>query len=96
MTSPKNPAPITTTRPDAPSRETGPVRMCVICRKRFPKGELQRFTCPVHGELALTVDSSGKRPGRGFYLCRDAACRNKFEQYKGWQKKCKGVGHVHE
>jgi hypothetical protein len=75
-------------------RAEGPVRMCVICRRRFSKDELQRFTCPVHGALTLTADSTGNRPGRGFYLCRDAACRNKFERFKGWQKKCKGVGHV--
>ena len=71
-----------------------PIRMCVICRQRFSKNELYRFTCPVHGELTLTADSTGKTPGRGFYLCRDAACRNKFERFKGWQKKCKGVGNV--
>ena len=80
---------------DTAARIEGPVRMCVICRRRFPKDELYRFTCPVHGELTLTADSTGNKPGRGFYLCRDAACRNKFERFKGWQKKCKGVGHVH-
>ncbi|NCD25581.1 MAG: YlxR family protein [Deltaproteobacteria bacterium] len=78
------------TRDDQSAPTSGPVRMCVICRRRFPKNELDRFTCPVHGELTLTADISGKKPGRGFYLCRDAACRNKFERFKGWQKKCKG------
>lgn len=79
-----------------PTREKAtPIRMCVICRQRFVKNDLQRYTCPVHGELTLTADTTGKKPGRGFYLCRNAACRNKFERFKGWQKKCKGVGHVH-
>lgn len=72
-----------------------PIRMCVICRQRFDKHELQRYTCPVHGELGLSKDNTGKNPGRGFYLCHNMACQKKFEYFKGWQKKCKGVGHVH-
>lgn len=83
-----------------PTRETPhtkhtPVRMCVICRQRFAKGELSRFTCPDGGELKLICDPSGKKPGRGFYICRAETCRSKFDRFKGWQKKCKGVGHVH-
>jgi predicted RNA-binding protein YlxR (DUF448 family) len=40
--------------------------MCVVCRQRFFKDELLRFVCPVHGELTLTADSTGKLPGRAF------------------------------
>jgi len=78
----------------SPDRADSPVRMCVVCRRRFAKDDLLRFTCPEPGGLALALDVTGKRAGRGFYVCRDAACRNKFERFKGWQKKCKGVGHV--
>lgn len=72
-----------------------PIRMCIICKQRLAKKELQRYTCPTHEELKLTMDDTGKNPGRGFYLCYTAACQKKLERFKGWQKKCKGVGHVH-
>ncbi|MDY0275016.1 MAG: DUF448 domain-containing protein [Desulfomicrobium sp.] len=72
-----------------------PIRMCVICKQRFEQKALQRYTCPVHGELKLRMDNTSKNPGRGFYVCHNLACQKKFEHFKGWQKKCKGGGHVH-
>ncbi|NLZ53839.1 MAG: YlxR family protein [Thermoanaerobacteraceae bacterium] len=49
-----------------------PLRMCVGCREMKPKKELIRVVRSPEGEI--TIDSRGKSPGRGAYLCRDNAC----------------------
>ena len=58
------------TRP-APLRRL-PERTCVACRTTHPKGELVRLVRTPDG--TITVDASGRAPGRGAYLCRTAAC----------------------
>ncbi|MGC8904978.1 YlxR family protein [Thermus sp.] len=45
-----------------------PLRMCVACRKRRPKGELLRILLT---ETGFHLDPSGKLPGRGAYVCPD-------------------------
>ena len=45
-----------------------PIRMCVACRRRRPKGELLRILVTEEG---FVIDPSGKRPGRGAYVCPD-------------------------
>ena len=72
-----------------------PVRMCVVCRERFPKSELTRFVCPeTQRELAESgpVPDPGKnKPGRGYYLCVQAECREAFpKRIIGLMKKRKG------
>ena len=52
-----------------------PMRMCVACREMRAKKDLMRVVRTAEGELAL--DPSGKRSGRGAYLCRSAACVQK-------------------
>ncbi len=52
-----------------------PERMCVGCREMKPKRELLRVVKSPQGEIAL--DKTGKMPGRGAYVCRDAACLTK-------------------
>lgn len=49
-----------------------PMRMCVGCREMKPKWELIRVVRSPEGEVSM--DATGKKPGRGAYLCRDAAC----------------------
>lgn len=46
--------------------------MCVGCRAMKPKRELVRIACNKEGEI--TVDPTGKAPGRGAYVCRSSAC----------------------
>lgn len=46
-----------------------PERTCVGCRVVRPKRELLRIVLPAEGPAAL--DPTGKRNGRGAYLCRD-------------------------
>ncbi len=45
------------------------------CREQKPKNELIRVVRSPQGEISL--DFRGKAPGRGAYLCRNAACLKK-------------------
>lgn len=49
-----------------------PLRKCVACGEQFPKKELLRIV--LHPEEGVVVDPTGKKNGRGAYLCRKAAC----------------------
>ena len=49
-----------------------PMRMCVGCREMKEKRELIRVVRTPEGEVAL--DPTGKRSGRGAYVCRQAEC----------------------
>ena len=49
-----------------------PERRCVGCGERFPKQVLIRVVRTPEGEICL--DRTGKRSGRGAYLCHNAAC----------------------
>ena len=44
-----------------------PMRMCVGCRQMKPKKELLRVVRSPEGEVSL--DPTGKKPGRGAYCC---------------------------
>ena len=49
-----------------------PQRMCLGCREMKPKSELIRVVKSPKDEISM--DISGKKPGRGAYICRDANC----------------------
>ena len=49
-----------------------PMRMCVGCREMKEKKELIRVVRTPEGEVAL--DPTGKRSGRGAYVCRQVEC----------------------
>jgi uncharacterized protein len=49
-----------------------PLRMCVACRSMRPKRELIRLVADNSGAIAL--DTTGKKPGRGAYVCRSRRC----------------------
>ena len=52
--------------------EKVPMRQCLGCREMKPKKEMIRVVRSPEGEISL--DFRGKKPGRGCYLCPDAAC----------------------
>ena len=52
-----------------------PMRMCVACREMKPKKELLRVVRTPEGEIV--ADETGRKNGRGAYLCRSEACLNK-------------------
>ena len=49
-----------------------PMRMCVGCREMKPKKELIRVVRSPDG--VVTMDPTGKKPGRGAYVCREGEC----------------------
>ena len=49
-----------------------PMRMCTGCGEMKPKKELVRVVKSPEGEVSL--DLTGKKPGRGAYVCRSAEC----------------------
>ena len=49
-----------------------PERKCVGCNERKPKNELVRVLRTPEGEIQ--IDRTGKKSGRGAYLCRSTAC----------------------
>ena len=55
-----------------PKKRHIPERSCVACGKKMPKADLVRFVRTPHG--AVSMDSSGKSPGRGAYFCLNSAC----------------------
>ena len=52
-----------------------PMRMCIGCRRMKPKRELVRLVRDADGNVF--VDKTSKAPGRGAYLCKNAACLRK-------------------
>ena len=49
-----------------------PMRMCVGCREMKEKKELIRVVRSPEGDVSL--DPTGKKSGRGAYVCRDPNC----------------------
>jgi predicted RNA-binding protein YlxR (DUF448 family) len=49
-----------------------PLRKCVGCGEMKPKKELMRVVKSPQEEISL--DDTGRKPGRGAYVCRDVAC----------------------
>ena len=49
-----------------------PLRKCTGCNEMKPKKELVRVVKSPEGEISL--DLTGKKPGRGAYVCHDAGC----------------------
>lgn len=55
-----------------------PERMCVVCRTHKDKRELLRVV--FNKEEGLLIDVTGKKNGRGAYICKDMACVDKAEK----------------
>lgn len=49
-----------------------PMRQCLGCNEHKPKIELLRVVRSPEGEISL--DFTGKKSGRGAYICRDVKC----------------------
>lgn len=60
-----------------------PVRRCVGCNAQKPKRELVRVVRSPDGNVS--VDLTGKKAGRGAYLCPSAACLAKARKAKRLQ-----------
>ncbi len=49
------------------------MRSCVACRTARDKRDLLRIVRTPDGRV--TIDATGRLPGRGAYVCRDGSCR---------------------
>ena len=61
-----------------------PMRMCTGCGQMKPKRELVRVVKSQDGEIAL--DLTGKKAGRGAYVCRDIECLQKARKARRLEK----------
>ena len=65
-----------------------PERLCVGCREKHPKGELIRIVRAPSGDVS--IDATGKSPGRGAYLCPSSECLRKARRQNGLSWSFKG------
>ena len=49
-----------------------PMRMCVGCRQMKEKKEMIRVLRTQEGEIC--IDTTGKKNGRGAYICKNSQC----------------------
>lgn len=61
-----------------------PQRMCTGCLKMKPKKDLIRIVKNKEGEVS--VDITGKKPGRGAYICKSEECFTKSFKTKRLEK----------
>jgi len=52
-----------------------PIRTCIGCNEGKPKKELIRVVKTAEGEVS--IDATGKKNGRGAYICPDISCLEK-------------------
>ena len=55
-----------------------PMRQCLGCNEHKPKAELIRIVRSPEGVVSL--DLTGKKSGRGAYICRDIKCLKKVRK----------------
>lgn len=61
-----------------------PLRMCLGCNEMKPKRDLIRIVKSSEGEVSL--DFTGKKSGRGAYICRNADCFRKAKKARRFEK----------
>ncbi|MFB9273568.1 RNase P modulator RnpM [Cohnella cellulosilytica] len=64
-----------------------PQRKCVACQEMMPKKELIRIVRSPEGEIH--IDLTGKKPGRGAYLCGKVACFKLAKKSKAFERALK-------
>ncbi len=61
-----------------------PMRMCIGCGEMKPKKELIRVVKSPEGDISL--DITGKKSGRGAYICRSSECLAKARKARKLEK----------
>lgn len=69
--------------PQKPAKKI-PVRHCVGCGEGKAKKELIRIVRTQSGEISL--DATGRKAGRGAYVCPNAACITKAQKRKALER----------
>ncbi|MBQ6148025.1 MAG: YlxR family protein [Oscillospiraceae bacterium] len=61
-----------------------PQRMCLGCREHKPKKELVRVVRSPEGEIS--VDLTGRKNGRGAYVCKSVECLKRARKIRSISK----------
>lgn len=61
-----------------------PARTCMACNEQKEKNELLRIVRSKYG--VIEVDLTGKKSGRGAYICKSEACLDKIIKSKRLEK----------
>ena len=61
-----------------------PIRICSGCMEHKPKRELVRVVKNKQGEISL--DLTGKKQGRGAYICNDIECLKKAQKTRKFER----------
>ena len=61
-----------------------PLRQCIGCGEMKSKKEMMRVLKSAEGEISL--DTTGKKNGRGAYLCYSGECLKKAIKSKGLER----------
>lgn len=64
-----------------------PLRLCVGCGEMKPKKEMMRVVLTPEGEIVLDV--TGKKNGRGAYVCKSPECLKAAHKNKGLNRSLK-------
>ncbi len=72
-----------------------PERQCVGCRAKKPKSELIRIVRPSDSDTA-ELDRTGKKAGRGAYICPSADCLKKAKKKLSAALGCSITDEVYE
>lgn len=64
-----------------------PLRKCLGCQEMKEKKELIRVVRDQEG--SFSIDPTGKKNGRGAYICKNAACLEKAIRNKGFERSFK-------
>ena len=62
-------------------KKRAPMRMCINCRSMKPKLEMLRLVKSADAKL-VEIDSTGKKPGRGAYVCKEKTCAEAAKKHK--------------
>ena len=61
-----------------------PMRMCLGCGEMKPKRELIRVVKSKEGDISL--DLTGKKSGRGAYICKSVECVEKSRKARKFER----------
>ena len=66
-----------------------PMRKCLGCMEQKPKKELVRVVKSADGDISL--DLTGKKNGRGAYICPEVSCLEKAKKAKRLERAFEGA-----
>lgn len=64
-----------------------PLRKCTGCNEMKDKRDMIRIV--KNNEDEFSLDFTGKKPGRGAYICKSLECLNQAEKNKGLERSFK-------